>query len=269
MVSADLGLQQELQQLRDRDRVQKLISLMARTSRGHALTWKEGEEFLREGRGWVREILHPCLREARTREGKSSWRLVEESGLQEVVIKITNTKWASTEEAQQEVEKGDLEWGRLGGWGDMMFRRVRSRNLQTLSVDTVLSVKVGETLKRLMTGERQLGQEKHARERGEIKVRRLELYPTNGIERGRLKSLFGVWKALGTTERDLLDLQVMTAWTANPKIRILRSEIDGGPNPVDLHLWCGKAKQGKVQGQLQLLHRPVVGEAKNQVCCLL
>ena len=158
----------------------------------------------------------------------------------------------------------------------------------------MLSFKVGESLKRLMTGERKLGQEKdppiiflpeedvrratgylpfrsmrewqHARERGEIKVRRLELYPTNGIERGRLKSLFGVWKALGTTERDLLDLLVMAAWTVNPNIRLLRSEIDGGPNPVDLHLWCGKAKQGKIQGQLQLLHRPAVGESKKQGC---
>ncbi len=140
--------------------MQKLISLMARSSRGHTLTWKEGEDFLREGRDWVCKILHPCLREARTREGKSSWRIVEESGLQEVVIKITNTKWASEVEARQEMEKGGLEWGRLGDWGDMVFRRVRSRNLQTLSADAVLSVKVGESLKRLMTGERQLGQEK-------------------------------------------------------------------------------------------------------------
>jgi len=159
VASADLGLQQELKQLRDRDRVQKLLSLVARTTNGQVLTWKEGEDFLREGRDWIREVLHPCLRKARTREGESSWRLLEESGMQEVVIKITNTKWASAEEAQQEVEKDGLEWGRLGGWGDMVFRRVRSRNLQTLSEDTVLSVKVGETLKHLMTGERQLGQE--------------------------------------------------------------------------------------------------------------
>jgi len=81
-----------------------------------------------------------------------------------------------------------------------------------------------------------------------------------------LKSLFGVWKALGVTERDLLDLQVMAAWTANPKIRIMRAETDGGSNPLDLHLWCGKAKQDKVQGQLQLLHRPVVEESKERGC---
>jgi hypothetical protein len=259
VANAEWGLQQELQQLRDRDRVQKLISLMSRTSRGHALTWKEGEDFLRKGRDWVREILHPCLREARTREGKSSWRLVEESGLQEVVIKITNTKWASAVEARQEVEKGGLEWGRLGGWGDMVFRRVRSRNLQNLSADAVVSVKVGETLKRLMTGERQLGQEKDPP---------IIFLPEEDARRttGYLPFRSMGWKALGTTERDLLDLLVMTAWTANPKIRILRSEIDGGPNPVDLHLWCGKAKQGKVQDQLQLLHRPGVGESKEQGC---
>ena len=70
--NAEPGSQQELQNLRDRDSVQKLISLMARSSRGHTLTLKEGEDFLREGRDWVCKILHPCLREARTREGKSS-----------------------------------------------------------------------------------------------------------------------------------------------------------------------------------------------------
>ena len=47
---------------------------------------------------------------------------------------------------------------------------------------------------------------KHVLERGEVVVRRLSMFPTNGKERGRLKTLLGVWKILGVTERDLLDL---------------------------------------------------------------
>ncbi len=37
---------------------------------------------------------------------------------------------------------------------------------------------------------------------------------------------------------------------------ILRAEVDLEMGPDDLKLWCGKAKQGKVQGQLQLFHMP-------------
>ncbi len=66
--------------------------------------------------------------------------------MQEEVIKITNGKWGSVEEARQEVERAGLEWGRVGGCEDMVFRLQRSRNLQTLSADAVFSVKVGETL---------------------------------------------------------------------------------------------------------------------------
>jgi hypothetical protein len=69
-----------------------------------------------------------------------------------VVIKISNAKWATSEEARHEVERAGLQWGSIGGWDDMVFRRKRSRNLQTLSADAVLSVKVGETLKCLLTG---------------------------------------------------------------------------------------------------------------------
>jgi hypothetical protein len=87
-------------------------------------------------------------------------------------------------------------------------------------------------------------------------VRKLSLLPPKGKERGRLKSILRVWKILGTTEQDLLDLQGLAVWTANPRLRIMRTEVDMGVSPGDLHLWCGKAKQGKVQGQLQLLHVP-------------
>ena len=75
-----------------------------------------------------------------------------------MVIKISNAKWASSEEARHEVERTGLQWGIIGGWEDMVFRRKRSRNLQTLSADAALSVKVGETLKCLLTGKQQIGQ---------------------------------------------------------------------------------------------------------------
>ena len=78
--------------------------------------------------------------------------------MQEVVIKITNTKWASAEETRQEVKRTGLRWGRLGIWEDMVLRHRWTRNLQTLSVDAVLSVTVGEDLKSLLTGVRQIGQ---------------------------------------------------------------------------------------------------------------
>ena len=87
-------------------------------------------------------------------------------------------------------------------------------------------------------------------------VRRLSLTPPNGKERGRLKDMLRVWKTLGATERDLLDLQELAVWTSNPGLRILRAEVDLGTGPGDLNLWCGKARQGKVQGQIQLLHMP-------------
>jgi hypothetical protein len=56
------------------------------------------------------------------------------------------------------VDRAGLQWGKIGGWEDMVFRLKRSRNLQTLSVDSVLSVKVGEVLKILLMGTRQIGQ---------------------------------------------------------------------------------------------------------------
>ena len=66
--------------------------------------------------------------------------------MQEVVIRIGNAKWVLVEEARQDVERAGVRWGRLGGWEDMVFQSRRTRNLQTLSADTVLSVRVGEDL---------------------------------------------------------------------------------------------------------------------------
>ena len=153
-----------------------------------------------------------------------------------------------------------------------------------MSADSVLSAKMEEDLKPLLTGVRQISQGedppiiylpdedsrttighhpfrsiaewKHAQEWDEVVVRRLSLYPTKGKERGRLKTLLRVWKVLGAPERNLLDLHGLTAWTVNPKIRIMRAEVGMGASPGDLHLWCGKAKKGKVHDQLQLLHMP-------------
>jgi hypothetical protein len=38
-----------------------------------------------------------------------------------------------------------------------------------------------------------------------------------------MKDMLGVWKILGSTERDLLDLQGLVVWTVNPGLRILRT----------------------------------------------
>ncbi len=75
-----------------------------------------------------------------------------------MVIRISNTKWASVEEARNAVEEVGLKWGGIGSWEDMVFRRKRSRNLETLTADAVLSVKVDEVLKELLTGTSQIGQ---------------------------------------------------------------------------------------------------------------
>lgn len=68
-------------------------------------------------------------------------------------------------------------------------------------------------------------------------VRRLSRCPTNGTEGGRLKTLLGLWKILGAKERDLLDLMGLVTWTVNPKIRLMRTVVDMGTGPGDLHLW--------------------------------
>ena len=234
----DRGLEQDLRQLRDKDRVQTLLSLLTRTGKGRDLTRRDVEDLLREGRDWIKNLMQSCLQEARSWKGEASWHLLKESGLREVVIKISNTKWTSVEEARHAVEEADLEWGDIGSWEDMVFRRKRSRNLQTLTAEAVLSVKVGVTLKGLLMGTCRIGQSedspvihlpeedarrttghspfhtiaewKHSQEWDEVVVRRLALLPPNGKERGRLKDILRVWKTLGATERDFLDLKGLT-----------------------------------------------------------
>ena len=104
----DRGLEQDLQQLRDKDRVQTLLSLLTRTSKGRVLTRGDVEDLLHEGREWIRNSMQPCLQEVRGWRGEASWNLLHESGLREVVIKISNAKWASAEEARFAVEEAGL-----------------------------------------------------------------------------------------------------------------------------------------------------------------
>jgi hypothetical protein len=280
----DRESEQVLRQLRDKDQVHTLLSLLTRIRKGRDVTRGEVEDLLHEGRVWIKSLMQPCLQEVRGWRGEASWHLLKESGLREVVIRISNTKWASAEEARNAAEEAGLKWGDIGSWEDMVFRRKRSRNLETLTADVVLSVKVDEVLKGLLTGTNQLGQSadcpiihlpeedarrtsghrpfrtiaewKHSEEWDKVVVRRLSLTPSNGRERGRLKDMLRVWKTLGASERDLLVLQELSVWTSNPGLRILRAEVDLETGPGDLNLWCGKARQGKVQGQLQLLHMP-------------
>ncbi len=157
-VGMDRGPEQNLRQVRDKDRVQTFLSLLTRTSKGRDLTRGDVEDLLREGREWIENLMQPYLQEVRGWRGEASWRLVAESGWWEVVIKISNPKWVSTEEARRTVEEEGLTWGGIGNWEDMSFRRKRSRNLQKLTADAVLSVKVGEVLKGILTGTRQIGQ---------------------------------------------------------------------------------------------------------------
>ena len=78
----------------------------------------------------------------------------------------------------------------------------------------------------------------------------------NGGERGRLKNLLHIWKILGVSERDLLDLQCLEVGISNPKVRISREEVWNNDGPGDLNLWCGQLRHGKVQDQLHLLQAP-------------
>jgi hypothetical protein len=56
--------------------------------------WGEVEGLLREGREWIKNSMQPCLQETSLGSwgGKTSWYLLEESGLREMVIKISNVK---------------------------------------------------------------------------------------------------------------------------------------------------------------------------------
>jgi hypothetical protein len=150
--------EEDLRQLRDKDQVQTLFALLTRTRKGRDLTRGDVRDLLHEGREWITSQMQPCLQEVRGWRGEVSWRLLIEAGLREVVIRISNTKWASAEEARIAVEKTGLKWGGIGCWEDMVFRRKRSRNLETLTADAVLSVKVEEVLKGLLMGTRRIGQ---------------------------------------------------------------------------------------------------------------
>jgi hypothetical protein len=154
----DRESEQVLRQRRDKDQVHTLLSLLTRISKGRDFTRGEVEDLLHEGRVWIKSLMQPCLQEVRGWRGEASWHLLKESGLREVDIRISNTKWASTEEARNAVEEVGLKWGDIGSWEDMVFRRKRSRNLETLTADVVLSVKVDEVLKGLLTGTSQIGQ---------------------------------------------------------------------------------------------------------------
>ena len=63
----EVGLGQELKQLKDKDRVQTLLSLLTGVGVHRVPTWGEGETLLREGRRWIQNILQLCLQEARNR----------------------------------------------------------------------------------------------------------------------------------------------------------------------------------------------------------
>jgi hypothetical protein len=154
----DRESEQVLRQLRDKDQVHTLLSLLTRIRKGQDVTRGEVEDLLHEGRVWIKSLMQPCLQEVRGWRGEASWHLLKESGLREVVIRISNTKWASAEEARNAVEEVGLQWGGIGSWDDMVFRRKRSRNLETLTADAFVSVKVGGVLKGLLTGTIKIGQ---------------------------------------------------------------------------------------------------------------
>ena len=62
-VDVDRGLEQDLRQVRDKDRVQTLLSLLTRTGKGQDLTRGDAEDLLREGRDWIKNLMQPCLQE--------------------------------------------------------------------------------------------------------------------------------------------------------------------------------------------------------------
>jgi hypothetical protein len=68
----DQGLEQDLRQLRDKDQVQTLLSLLTRTGGGRDPTWEEVEGLLREGSDWIQNAVQPCPQEARRWSGMVS-----------------------------------------------------------------------------------------------------------------------------------------------------------------------------------------------------
>jgi hypothetical protein len=65
-----------------------------------------------------------------------------------------------------------------------------------------------------------------------------------------------IWKMVGVSERHLLDLQCLSVWISNPKVRISRVEVWNNDGPGDLNLWSGQVRHGKVQDHLHLLQTP-------------
>jgi hypothetical protein len=64
--------EQDLRQLRDKDQVQTLLSLLTWTSKGRDFTRGEVEDLLREGRVWIKSLMQPCLHEVRGWRGEAS-----------------------------------------------------------------------------------------------------------------------------------------------------------------------------------------------------
>jgi hypothetical protein len=106
-------------------------------------------------------------------------------------------------------------------WEDMVFRRKRSRNLQTLTADTVLSVKVGVVLKGLLMGTRQIGQSEDSYNSPVIHL------PEEDARRSTIAEWkhSQEWDDVVVPERDLLDLQGLSVWTVNPGLCIMRDPM--------------------------------------------
>ena len=58
---------QELQHIKERDRVKTLLSLLKSAGAHRTYTVEEGQDLLREGSVWIHIIMRPCLQAARTR----------------------------------------------------------------------------------------------------------------------------------------------------------------------------------------------------------
>jgi hypothetical protein len=79
----DRESEQVLRQLRDKDQVHTLLSLLTRIRKGRDVTRGEVEDLLHEGRVWIKSLMQPCLQEVRGWRGEASWHLLKESGLRE------------------------------------------------------------------------------------------------------------------------------------------------------------------------------------------
>jgi hypothetical protein len=64
------GLEQDLRQLRDKDRVQTLLSLLTRTAKGWDLTRGDVEGLLREGRDWIKNSMQPVCKRREVGEAR-------------------------------------------------------------------------------------------------------------------------------------------------------------------------------------------------------